>query len=60
MNRTQAQPKQKDKETDREQIDELLSEISNMDIYATIKRWEALYPHTYGDQILKELLSRER
>lgn len=37
--------------------DTLLEEVHN-DIYSTIKRWESLYPHTYGDLILAELLSR--
>ena len=60
MIKTQSNQKQVDQKKDIEEIEKLLAEVSDFDIYSTIKRWEALYPHTYGDQLLKELLSEAK
>ena len=45
---------------DMEELERVASEVSGFDIYLTIKRWEALYPHTYGDQILEDLMSERK
>ncbi len=56
MTTIKTEKRQNDQKTDIEEIERELSEVSDLDIYSTIKRWEALYPHTYGDQLLEELL----
>jgi hypothetical protein len=44
------------KEKQRQQTNEELPEVSEGDVFSTIKEWESLYPHTYGDEILKDIL----
>ena len=41
------------------QTNEELPEVSDVDVFSTIKEWEALYPHTYGDELLRKILSRK-
>jgi hypothetical protein len=60
MIKVQVNQKQVDKKNDIEEIEKLMAEVTDFDIYYTIKRWEALYPHTYGDELLKELLSKDK
>jgi hypothetical protein len=59
MNKAQANPKKSERPDTEKEEEKVLSEVTDVDLYDTIKRWEALYPHTYGDQILRELLKKE-
>lgn len=57
MTAVKTEKKQNNEKIDIEEVERVLSQVSDFDIYLTIKRWEALYPHTYGDQLLEELMS---
>ena len=46
----------KQKENQEKEVERLLSQETEVDLYLTIKRWEALNPHTYRDRILKEIV----
>ena len=54
MNPVKINPKERP--TNETEIETYLLEEIHGDFYSTLKRWEALYPHTYGDLILEEIL----
>lgn len=60
MTTVKTEKEQNDQKIDIEEIEGGLSEVSALDIYSTIKRWEALYPHTFGDQLLEDLLGERK
>ncbi len=46
----------KSPQNEAETVSEAILEELDVDLYSTLRRWEALYPHTYGDLILEEVL----
>jgi len=45
-----------EEEREKPQKNEGLPRISDADFFSTIKEWESLYPHTYGDELLNEIV----